>query len=117
LRDSASQGAITHAVASEQGLITEAGYTEQAKSYANMSKAANMAADAENNAASTSIFSGILKGAAAVASLYTGVPIGAAVEGFSPEAPSDPSNPLRINQYASAEPAPTGGLFSTGSLY
>src|SRR5580704_13717705 len=32
MRDSASQGALTHAVLSQQGLITEAGYNEQATS-------------------------------------------------------------------------------------
>ncbi|MCX7313805.1 MAG: carboxylesterase family protein, partial [Alphaproteobacteria bacterium] len=33
LRDSASQGALTKAVLGQQGLITEAGYREEAKSY------------------------------------------------------------------------------------
>jgi hypothetical protein len=33
LRESASQGAMTKAVLGEQGLITEAGYQEQAQSY------------------------------------------------------------------------------------
>lgn len=69
MRDSAQQGALTHAVAGEQGLITEAGYQEQAQSYTNMSTAARMAADAEDNAATGSTITGILKGVAAVASI------------------------------------------------
>ncbi len=72
LRDSASQGALTKAVAGQQGLITEAGYKEQAQSYQNMAEAAQIAADAENNAAKTSTITGIIKGAAGVASLFTG---------------------------------------------
>ena len=70
LRESASQGALTHAVAGQQGLITEAGYTEQAQSYTNMSQAAHLAADAENKAAETSTITGIIKGVAGVASLF-----------------------------------------------
>jgi hypothetical protein len=51
LRDSASQGALTHAVLGQQGLITEAGYQEQATSYEMMSQAAEQAGFAEQNAA------------------------------------------------------------------
>ena len=69
LRDSASQGALTRAVAGEQGLITEAGYKEQGDSYRNLASAAQMAADAENNAATGSTISGIFKGVAAIASI------------------------------------------------
>jgi hypothetical protein len=76
MADSASQGALTKAVAGQQGLITEAGYTEQAQSYENMSKAAafavqgdNLAADAADKAATGSTITGILKGVAAVASV------------------------------------------------
>lgn len=72
LRDSAAQGALTKAVAGQQGLIAEAGYNEQAKSYTNMADAANIAADAADKAASGSTISGILKGVAGVASLFTG---------------------------------------------
>lgn len=67
MRDSASQGALTKAVGAEQGLITEAGYQEQAESYTTMSKAARMAADAENNAAFGADITGGLKAAAAIA--------------------------------------------------
>lgn len=80
MRDSASQGALTKAVAGQQGLITEAGYQEQAESYQNLSKAAafavqqdNLAADAADKAASGSTITGIIKGVAGVASLFTGV--------------------------------------------
>lgn len=77
LRDSASQGALTKAVAGQQGLITEAGYTEQQQSYQNLSKAAGIAVQADNvaaNAADTAatgadITAG-LKGAAAIATLF-----------------------------------------------
>jgi hypothetical protein len=72
LRDSMQQGTLTHAVTGQQGLITEAGYTEQAQSYTNMSQAAHLAADAENRAAETSTITGILKGVAGVASIFTG---------------------------------------------
>lgn len=47
LRDSASQGALAKAVLSNQGLITEAGYKEQAKSYQTMSAAARATAASE----------------------------------------------------------------------
>jgi hypothetical protein len=63
LRESASQGALTHAVTSEQGLITEQGYEEQAASYTNMAKAAS-------EASTGSIIGSVLKGAAAVASVF-----------------------------------------------
>ena len=51
LRDSAQQGAITRAVGQEQGLVTEAGYAEQATSYNLMAGAANQAASAEKRSA------------------------------------------------------------------
>lgn len=47
LRDSASQGALAKAVLGQQGLITEAGYEEQAKSYETMSKAGRAAAESQ----------------------------------------------------------------------
>ena len=50
LRSSASQGALQHAAISEQGLITEAGYEEQAQSFQIMSGAAKQAAGAEQMA-------------------------------------------------------------------
>jgi hypothetical protein len=51
LRSGAQQGAILKATTSEQGLITEAGFKEQADSYTLMSTAANEAAQAEMTAA------------------------------------------------------------------
>lgn len=72
LRDSASQGALAKAVLSEQGLITEASYKEQAQSYENMQAAANMAASAEKTAATGDFITGGLSIAAGVASLATG---------------------------------------------
>jgi hypothetical protein len=70
MRDAAGQGALTHAVAQEQGLITEAGYDEQAQSFKNMQEAANNAANAEDNAATGSWITAGLKGVAAVASIF-----------------------------------------------
>jgi hypothetical protein len=70
MRDSAQQGALTKAVGAQQGLITEAGYDEQAASYTTMSKAARMAADAEDNAAFGADITGAIKGATAIASLF-----------------------------------------------
>jgi hypothetical protein len=69
LRDSASQGALTHAVLGQQGLITEAGYTEQATSYANMSAAATAAGNAANDAAGFAQITGAIKLAASIATL------------------------------------------------
>jgi hypothetical protein len=70
LRDSASQGALMKAVASTQGLIQEEGYNVQAKSYQNMSQAAEFAAQAEDTAAEASTWSSVFKGAAAFTSLF-----------------------------------------------
>jgi hypothetical protein len=47
LRESASQGALTKAVISQQGLIEEAGYQQQAESYDIMAKASRLAAKAD----------------------------------------------------------------------
>lgn len=60
LRESTSQGALTHAVVSEQGLIQEDAYKEQAQSYQNM-------ADAADKAATGSDIGAAIKGVAAVA--------------------------------------------------
>lgn len=70
LRDSASQGALTKAVAGEQGLITEAGYQEQATSYTNMAAAATAAGNAANQASTFADITGGLKIAASVATLF-----------------------------------------------
>jgi len=70
LRESASQGSLTHSVISQQGLIQEQGYQEQADSYRNMSTAAHMAADAENTAATGADISAGFKAAASIATLF-----------------------------------------------
>lgn len=80
LRDSASQGALTKAVAGQQGLITEAGYEEQAQSYQTMSAAARATAAGEEDLAKETeaaaktqatgdFISSAIKGVAAVASI------------------------------------------------
>lgn len=71
LRDSAQQGALTKAVAQTQGLITEEGYKEQAQSYTNMAKAADVAASAEDEAAKAAEITGGFKIAASIASIFT----------------------------------------------
>ncbi len=68
LRDSAQQGALTRQVAGYQGLITEAGYKEQAESYQNMASAAQVAIDAAGAAKQGAAVSAGLKGAASGAS-------------------------------------------------
>lgn len=70
MRDSASQGALMSAVAGQQGLIQEEGYKVQATSYTNMGKAARLAADAEDTAATASYVSGGFKALNAVASIF-----------------------------------------------
>jgi hypothetical protein len=65
LRSNAQQGAQAHAVLSEQGLITEAGYQEQAQSFNLMASAAGEAASAEKNAAIGSFISAPLSFATA----------------------------------------------------
>lgn len=90
LRSSASQGALNRAVLTQQGLITEAGYKEQADSYRTMQQAAGIAvqedtlaaqeenitaqgyqsaASAANTAATGSFIGGAIKGIAGIASL------------------------------------------------
>ncbi len=69
LRDSAAQGALTKAVAQQQGVIEEDAYKQQAQSYALMSEASQMAARADEHAASGATWAAAIKGAAAVASL------------------------------------------------
>jgi hypothetical protein len=73
LRDSASQGALSHEIIGQQGLITEAGYQEQHDSYVNMANALRSAAAAEENIGSdTGLFGAItggIKFAAGIATL------------------------------------------------
>jgi|SRR5665213_3121974 len=72
LRDSASRGALAHAVMGQQGLITEAGYKEQADSYKLMQEAANNAGNAAGNASTFADISAGLKVVAGIASVFTG---------------------------------------------
>lgn len=65
LRDSASQGALTKAVASENGLIQETSYQQQADSYKLMATAADNAASAEGKAAGGADIAAIIKFASA----------------------------------------------------
>jgi hypothetical protein len=78
LRESASQGALTKSVMGTQGLITEAGYQEQADSYRTMASAAGLAAQEEEKAAKGDTFAGIIKGVTAVASIAAAIPTGGA---------------------------------------
>lgn len=74
LRSSAAQGALQKQLVGQQGLITEAGYTEQATAYTNLAGYARMASDTENdmasNAATAGDISAGIKGAAAIATLF-----------------------------------------------
>jgi len=69
LRDSMSQGALTKAVVGQQGLIEEAGYQEQADSYAIMAQSARLAAEADKHAQFGSYVSAGFKAVSAVASI------------------------------------------------
>jgi hypothetical protein len=66
LRETASSGSIAKAAANQQGLITEAGYNEQAASYTLMATAADQAAAAEETAAKGAYTGAIISGAAAI---------------------------------------------------
>lgn len=70
MSESASNARLTTDVLGTQGQITMAGYEEEARSYRNMAAAAQVAIDAENDAADASGFSSFAKGAATVASFF-----------------------------------------------
>ena len=70
LRSSAQQGATVRAALGQQGLITEAGYQQQAQSYTNMASAAEVAIQAEGEAKTGEEIGAGLKRAGAVASLF-----------------------------------------------
>jgi dsDNA-binding SOS-regulon protein len=94
LRESASQGALTHAVLGQQGLITEAGYKEQAQSYNTMATAATQAGNAEGNAATGADITGGIKIAAGIASIFAAPLTGGAslaVGGAALSAVGDPN--------------------------
>lgn len=69
LRESAQQGAATRAVLGQQGLITEAGYAEQAQSYQNMASAANAAIEGQKVADTGAEIAAGFKFAGALATL------------------------------------------------
>jgi hypothetical protein len=72
LRSSAQQGALSHAIIGQQGLITEAGYQEQHDSYTNMAGALRQAAQEEEDLSSkTSLFGEITGGIKAIAAIAT----------------------------------------------
>lgn len=66
LRSSAAQGSIAKAVTNYQGQITQAGYQEQAQSYANMASAAQKAESGDTISAIGSFVGGGLQIAAAM---------------------------------------------------
>jgi hypothetical protein len=77
LRDSTQAAALSRATLQMQGLITEQGYQEQAKAYRLQADAANVAAaaadkgaEAEDSAGDAAMWTGALKGAGAVASVF-----------------------------------------------
>jgi hypothetical protein len=130
LADSASQGALAKATLGQQGLITEAGYQEQATSYGIMQSTATQAASEEdqiaeqqenagNNAMFGDIAGALLKGAASVATLggsdlIAGLFGGSG--GFSPTTPTD-GNPLVINQYGTPGPVTNNTATPLGAIY
>jgi hypothetical protein len=71
LRSNAQQGALQSAVIGQQGLITEAGYNEQAASYESMAAAAGVAAAAANKAAEGSDIAAGLSFASSAANIAT----------------------------------------------
>ena len=118
----------------QQGLITEAGYEEQAQSYGIIANTARQTAGEEEEIANQQqnaggitalgdIAGGILKGAAAVAGLATGgvsnlfTGLLGAGDGFSPQAPTDPGNPLVINRYGTPGPVTNNPATPLGAIY
>lgn len=105
LADSARQGALASETLKQQGLINEAGFEEQANSYGVMSSAARTAAGEEQQIAGQEeslgktqmwgdVAGGLLKGAAAVASVALAPETGGAslaLGGAAASAIGDPS--------------------------
>jgi len=69
MRDSASQAAIERGVASQQGLIEEAAYQQQADSFNLMAQMKDEAAAADKHAATGAMWGAVLKGVGAVVSI------------------------------------------------
>lgn len=76
MRSGVQQAALTQQILGRQGLITEAGYNEQAQSYTKLAGYARYAANEENSMADdaerNSLITAGIKGATAIASLFTG---------------------------------------------
>lgn len=62
MRENAQQGAVAHQLIAQQGLMTEAGYTEQQQSYKIMQDAANAAGEKEQSMADDAITAGWVTG-------------------------------------------------------
>ncbi len=75
---------MTKAVLGEQGLITEAGYQEQADSYRKMASAADIAIQVDKLAATGSFIAGGISAAAAVFGMGGGGGGGGSSGGASP---------------------------------
>lgn len=70
LADSASQGSLAHQVLGYQGLITEAGYKQQADALHSQAAAAGVAEEAAKTAETGSYIGAAIKGATAIASIF-----------------------------------------------
>lgn len=73
LRTSAQEGATTRAVIGQQGLITEAGYAEQAQSYENLASAAQVAINADKEGEIGDFISGGISAAGNIPGIVTGL--------------------------------------------
>jgi hypothetical protein len=69
MRDSATQAALERGVASQQGLIEEQAYEQQARSFEFMAEAKDLAAKQDAKAAQGATIGAIIKGAGAIFSI------------------------------------------------
>jgi hypothetical protein len=117
LRSSAQEGATTRAVIGQQGLITEAGYQEQAASYNNLASAAQVAELADEEAAKgdklASIFDFAGAGMKALAGFGSLADLPSLFSSSAPAAAAQPvaatgptSSVLTAADYALATPPP-----------
>jgi hypothetical protein len=94
LREGAQQGATAKAVLGQQGLITEAGFAEQAQSYDLMANAAGIAVSEDNLAAKGADISAVISAVAGVASLATGGVSGGVGAAALPSVPGIPGSSM-----------------------
>jgi hypothetical protein len=94
LREGAQQGATAKAVLGQQGLITEAGYQEQAQSYNLLANAAGVAIKEDKLAATGSDIAAGISALAGVASLATGGATGAVSAAVLPNVPGIPGSSM-----------------------